>query len=278
MDRCPVCAEPTAARPCERCGGAIAVPALVGPGRAKTPFGAYLVGLRIGLRGFALTLRTPRLLALVAVPVLINLALLVALGRLFLGYAETWSPEFAAPWITGTDWLRAPLRTAIGGLIDLLALVAALIGMLLCSSVVNAPFHEWISEAVESVVFGRGDPRPVDARRIWRVWVWPVVQAAFLASIQGVLALGFLLASFSGVLAPLSPVGSVYLIALTLVDVVIARKACPIAERFRVVHRAAPTWLGLATPLFFVPFLLPFFVAGATLAYLRDLRLRVAEP
>lgn len=276
MERCPVCAEPTKTRPCARCGERIDSPTRLAPEKARTPIGEYLNGLRIGLRGFVMTLRTPRLLGLVAIPVLINLALLVALGRVFLDYAEAWSPEFTETWVRGTDWLRSPLRTTIGGLLGLLALVAALIGMLLTSSVVNAPFHEWISEGVETIVFGKPDPRPMDAVRIWRVWIWPVVQAAFLALLQGVLAIAFLLASFSGVLAPLSPVGSVYLIALTLVDVVIARKACPIAERFRTVHRALPTWLGLATPLFIVPFLLPFFVAGATLVYLRDLRTRVA--
>lgn len=250
---------------------------LLEPAAAKTAVGEYLNGLRLGLRGVRLTLRTPRLLALMIVPFLINVGLLVVFGKACLEFANGLTPEFAEPFIRGFDWLRAPLRATLGWLLDLLALVAALIAMLLVSSVVNAPFHEWISEAVESIVFGRPDSRAMTLSRVLRVWIWPVVQAAFLAILQGILALTFLLASFSGVLAPLATVGSVYLIALTLVDVVIARKACSVRDRFRTVHGGLPTWFGLATPLFFVPVALPIFVAGATLVYLRDLKIRSAN-
>ena len=71
------------------------------------------------------------------------------------------------------------------------------------------------------------------------------------------------------VTAPLAALGALWLVALTLCDVSIARKGLPVRERFRRVRRALPLYLGLALPFFFAPFLLPLGAAGATLADLR---------
>jgi uncharacterized protein involved in cysteine biosynthesis len=245
----------------------------VAPLRRGSAVTEYLIGIRLALRGARLTFSRLRLLGMVIVPLAINVALLVTLGKFMMDFAAGYAPNFDEPFVTGFDWLRVPLQSTLGFLLGLIGVLAALLSMLVCSTVINAPFHEWISEGVETIVLGKSDSRPLTAGHVWRVWIVPVLQAGVLAVVQSVLAIAFLIASFSGVLAPVATVGSVYLLALTLADVVIARKACPVSDRFKVVRNALPTWLGLATPLFFVPFLTPFFVAGATLVYLRGLKL-----
>jgi uncharacterized protein involved in cysteine biosynthesis len=262
--------------PCPRCGGRLERSDLLAANRRRGPIGEYLAGVGLALRSIRLTLTRPRLLTLVAIPLLINVGLIVFLTIWLSRNADAWLPALDSPWIRGFDWARVSLAAVLDAAAGLVAFIVAVILMLMGSTIVNAPFYEWISEAVENLVVGRPDPRPMGAKRIFRTVIWPVFQAIQLAILQGVIGLTLLLLSLSGVLAPLAVVGGVWLLAVGLADVVIARKGARVAGRFENVNRSLPAWLGLATPLWFVPFLLPLFVAGATLVYLRDLALRRA--
>lgn len=261
---------------CPRCHGTIEkrewLEPLIGQGARGNAIAEYWTGLRFGLRGVQLMLSNRRVLSLVVIPALINIALFAALVYLLLTHLGSWLPSFEKPFITGLDWLRPAVRFVVLGLADLIAILAAALSMLTISTVINAPFHEWISEAVESLVLGRHDERPYTPARIWRVLIYPVIQAGFLALFQAVIAVVLFAISFSGVLAPVSTIGGVWLLAVSLVDIVIARKSYAVSDRFAVVAAAAPAWFGLATPLIFAPFLIAFFVPGATLLYLRGLR------
>lgn len=269
---CTTCGEPKGAAGCERCSGSIARPELLGPNERGGFIDEYITGLRLAFRGIGMTLRSPKLLVHILFPALLNLLLFVGLAWFLIQRTNEWLPTFEDPFILGFDWMRGPLRTIVTGLSDVIAVVVALIVMLLTSTIVNAPFHEWISEAVESIALGNQDPRPLSMGRIYTVFLWPLFQAVVLAVIQGALAIGFLLISLSGVLAPLATVGTCWLLALSLADVVIARKGASIGDRFSVVSNSLGAFLGLVTPLFFVPFLIAFFVPGATLLFLRRLR------
>ncbi|HEY8514899.1 MAG TPA: EI24 domain-containing protein [Candidatus Binatia bacterium] len=269
MQRCDVCGDPDPARPCRRCGGRIARPDLLAP-----PHGGALAeavnGLRLALRGARLTLYTPRLLLLVVLPIVLSVALFVTLVALIFEYREAMRPEFASAWPWGLDWLRGFVASAAEWLAVLAAIGVSAIATILLSQVVSAPFLEWLSQAVETIVVGQPDATPFSLARFWRTGVLPILQAAAMAVVQAFFGFFFLLLSLLAVTAPLAAVGGVWLVALTLADVAIARKGFPVRERFRRVRRSLFLYLGLALPFFLAPFLLPLGVAGATLAELRE--------
>jgi len=233
-----------------------------------------LTGVSFAMRGATMTVARPRLLSLVIVPLILNLVIFAGLVWLVITNRDMLRPEFEGPWILGLDWLRELLSGVAVWIGVAIGLVLAAVGTLLLSAVVNAPFLEWLSETVESIVFDHSDATPVTPHYVWNVWIVPVLQAIGLAIVQGLLAIVFLALSLTGVLSPLVFIGSVWLTSITLVDVTIARKRFAVSDRFRHVNRSLPLWFGLALPFALLPFLLPFGVAGATLAHLRDLRQR----
>jgi uncharacterized protein involved in cysteine biosynthesis len=230
----------------------------------------------LALRGAALTVRTPRLLALVVLPLVITALLFAALVTLVIEYRGVMRPELAATWPWGLDWLRGIVAGAAQWLGVLAGIGVALVSTVLLSQVVNAPFLEWLSQAVETIAVGQPDSTPLTLARLWRTALLPLLQAAGMALVQGALGLLFLVLSLLAVTAPLAALGGLWLVALTLADVAIARKGFPVRERFRRVRRALALYLGLALPFFVAPFLLPLGVAGATLADLRE-RAREAD-
>ncbi|MBI4878637.1 MAG: EI24 domain-containing protein [Planctomycetes bacterium] len=273
MERCAVCGNAAREGGCARCNGEVARADLLSPLRRRGP-AELLVGLALALRGAALTLSRPRLLALVIAPLVLNVLVFALLVWLVIAEREAFRPELAAEWVYGLDWLRLLLQEAAVYGAVLLGILAAAGGTVLGSAVVAAPFLEWLSEAVESVVLGRRDETPITLEYVWSVWIAPVFQAAGVALLQACAALLFLVLSLTGVLAPLVFLGGAWLTAVTLCDVVVARKCYPISARFRLVNRSLLLHLGLALPFAVLPFLLPLGVAGATLAYLRERGLR----
>lgn len=271
MNRCTTCGSLVRKDECTRCPGTFARPELLKPPR-KVFLTEFLIGLRLTLRGFTLTISTPRLLSLVIIPLILNVLVFAGLIYLVITNREMLRPEFDQEWIFGFDWIRGIILGAANFLAVLFGIVLALGGTLVVSAVLAAPFLEWLSEAVESVVFGQGDRTPISAHYVWNIWIVPVFQALGVAILQGIFAIFFLVLSLTGVLSPLVFVGGIWLTAVTLCDIVVARKRYPVHARFTLVFRSLPMYLGLALPLAFIPFILPFGVAGATLAFLRERR------
>lgn len=267
--RCRICASPLHAGACSRCAGRIARPDLLAPLPPRPGLGELVSGLELALRGARLTLRTPRLLALVVLPLVLSLLIFTGLAALVWEYRDVARPDLVQAWPWGLDWLRRVVAVSAEALGLLLGFGLALVATVVVAQVVNAPFLEWLSQAVESLVLGQTDRTPLSARHLWQSTVKPVFQAIGLAAIQATLGIFFLLLSMAAVTAPLSALGGLWLVALTLCDVTIARKGLPVRERFRRVRRAWALWAGLALPFFLAPFLLPLGVAGATLATLR---------
>ena len=269
MNRCVTCGSRLRKSACTRCGGNLALPELLRPARGGV-LGEFLVGLRLLLRGASLTLARPRLLSLVILPLVLNVLVFAGLIYLVVSNREMLRPDLEAEWFFGLDWIRSLILGAADFFAILLGVVLAAGGTLVVSAVIAAPFLEWLSEAVESVVFGQGDRTPVTPHYIWNIWIVPVFQALGVAVLQSMFALLFLILSLTGLLSPLVFVGGVWLTAITLCDIVVARKRYPIRVRFALVTRSLPLYLGLALPMAFVPFVLPFGVAGTTLAFLRE--------
>jgi uncharacterized protein involved in cysteine biosynthesis len=269
IPRCPICASPRKGRACTRCAGRIARRDLLEPLQPRPGLGELATGVHLALRGARLTLRTPRLLALVLLPLVLSALIFSGLAVLVWEHRDVVRPDFVQTWPWGLDWLRRVVAGAAEILGLLLGFGLALVATVVVAQVVNAPFLEWLSQAVESLVLGQPDRTPASLRQLWQTTVKPIFQALGLAAIQALLGLLFLLLSLAAVTAPLSALGGLWLVALTLCDVTIARKGLPVRERFRRVRRGFLLWGGLALPFFFAPFLLPLGVAGATLATLR---------
>jgi uncharacterized protein involved in cysteine biosynthesis len=229
-------------------------------------------GLRLALRGAALTLRTPRLLALVVLPLVISFLLFAGMVAAVWEYRELARPELATPWPSGLDWLRRVVAVSAEALGVIVGIGVAALATVVLSQVVNSPFLEGLSQAVETIVVGQPDRTPFTMKRLWRTTILPIFQAIGVGVAQVMLGLLFLGLSFLAITAPLAALGGLWLVALSLCDVSIARKGYPVGERFRRVRRALPHYLGLALPFFLAPFLLPLGIAGATLADLRQRR------
>jgi CysZ protein len=267
-DRCRVCESPLHGAACSRCDRRIARPDLLEPPPGRG-LAEALAGLRLAARGARLTLRTPRLLVLVILPLLLSLTLFAIMVALVWNNRELVRPDLVQTWPWGLDWLRRAVVVAAEGLGVLIGVGIAVVATVIASQVINAPFLEWLSVAVESIVLGRPDRTPFSMAHLWRTSVVPIFQAMGLAVVQALFGLLFLILSMLAVTAPLAMLGGLWLVALSLCDLAIARKGLPVRERFRRVRRALPLYLGLALPFFVAPFLLPLGAAGATLADLR---------
>lgn len=276
--RCAVCAGPLHGGSCTRCSGRVARPDLLAPLQPRPAAGELATGLELAVRGVRLTLATPRLLLLVVLPLVISLLIFAGLVSLVWEYRDVARPDFVQAWPWGLDWLRRIVAGAAEVLGVIVGFGLAVVATVVVSQVVNAPFLEWLSQAVESLVLGQPDRTPLSAAHLWQTSVKPLFQAIGLAMLQAALGLAFLVLSMAAVTAPLAALGGLWLVALTLCDVTIARKGLPVRERFRRVRRGWALWTGLALPFFFVPFLLPLGVAGATLATLRTQAQRAATP
>jgi CysZ protein len=274
--RCSVCASPLRGGSCTRCAGRIARPDLLAPLEPRAGVGEIATGVELALRGVRLTLTTPRLVVLVVLPLVLSVLIFAGLVSLVWEYRDAVRPDFVQAWPWGLDWLRRIVAGAAEVLGVILGFGLAVVATVVVAQVVNAPFLEWLSQAVESLVLGRPDRTPLSASHLWQTSVKPIFQAIGLALIQATLGLAFLILSLAAVTAPLSALGGLWLVALTLCDVTIARKGLPVRERFRRVRRGWALWAGLALPFFLAPFLLPLGVAGATLATLREQRRQTA--
>jgi hypothetical protein len=267
--RCTVCGNPAPSATCLRCGSALDRVDLLAPAR-RGAVGEFFAGIGLALRGTRLVLSSPTLLALAIVPLVLNALVFIGLVWLVLANRHLLEPAFEGPWWPGFDWLRSVAAVAIQWFGVVFGLALAALSTWVVYPIVAAPFLELLSEGVESLIVGQKDQRKLTLSYVVRFWILPIVQAAVLALFTAVLGFVFVVLSFSAVLAPLAFVGTLWLLAVTLCDMVIARKSFPAGERFTFVRAGLATWLGLALPFVFAPFLLAFAVAGATLVELRQ--------
>jgi uncharacterized protein involved in cysteine biosynthesis len=135
------------------------------------------------------------------------------------------------------------------------------------AGIVNAPFYDLLSEAVENLALGRKDPG-----RPWSAFLadsWFALAAALSLVWRQALVLAALwLLSFTAVGAPLFVAAGFYYTGFALIDVTLARKRYPARERRAWARRHGLALLGLGLPVAIIPPLQPFGIVGATLLYL----------
>lgn len=224
----------------------------------------WAVGLAAVPRGVAFVFKHPRLWTWIALPMLINLifcALLVAVGWTLV---EPLLPTFAGGDWGWFDWLRISLGPVLRVLLAIVAAATAVLVTLMLSGLVNAPFYELLSEKVEALALGR----PL----IERPWskLLPDALFAFGAALSLLWRQAFVMAalyalSFTAVGAPLFIAATFFYTGFALVDVMLARKLMPAAERRTFARRHGLMLMGLGLPVALFPPLQPFGIAGATL-------------
>jgi len=250
--------------PCARCG---VDPGAPGAGRRRGP----VIGVMSPVRGIRFLSRNPRLWSWVVLPLVVNTILFGVIAFLTARHIGDWLPDFAEPWPAWIDWLRTGLGWVLEALLVVVGVLAAWFATLILAGIVNAPFYDRLSEAVESAYFERDDPgRPLSA------FAGDVVRslaAALSMAARYLLVMAVLFPlSFTAIGAPLFAVAGFYYAGLAQVDVPMARKLYPGRLRAWWGRSHLLLVVGLGVPISLVPLLAPFGIVGATLAFLDDPR------
>jgi CysZ protein len=125
-------------------------PALVYGGGVPRAPSDFARGLRHGLRGAGLILRTPRLWPLVALPFALSLLALGGVVATVFALRDRWMDLLPA---------AGPLRTVLAVLAHVALVVVGYFLFLPLASIIAAPFNEAIAETVEEELTGRKSPR-----------------------------------------------------------------------------------------------------------------------
>lgn len=250
-------------------------------------FRNFLLGLADVKRGAVYLLQHRPLFRYVIVPTLINLALLVALvyflinqyGVLF----EAISSQLGGLSMEPTTWwahLLAGLLWMLRGLLHVV-LGLVLIGfsvlvMLFVSQIVNAPFYDWLSEAVEK---GEGGEAPEESFSIRRLLsnagktIWNEIKKfLFFINIPIILLLLNLI-PLVGALAytVIANLFAMWDLGFNYASYPMGRRLIPFRKQIIFASHHKARLIGFGLPLmipFFNLLLGPVFVVGGTLLYL----------
>jgi CysZ protein len=210
----------------------------------------FLTGVRMFGQGFAVLLRSPRLLLVGALPAVLT-ALLLLGGLIFLAYRiddlSTLVTPFADDWAEG---LRTAVRVAAGVALFAAALVVGTLSFTALTLAVGGPFYEHIAEKVEDDLGdGAGAVDLSWSRLLWLglrdgvllvlrslLFTLPLVVAGFVP-VVGQTVVPVLLALVTG-----------WFLALELVAVPFYRRGMDLRQRRAVLSRRRALALGLGVP------------------------------
>jgi CysZ protein len=253
------------AGPCVRCGALAAGRPRAGPG----PLAAFLRGFDACVRGALFVARHPRLWTWIMVPLLVNAAVCAALILVGWALLAPLVPDFATQDWGWFDAWRAWIAPLLRFLVLAVTVLAALLLTLLLAGLVNAPFHDLLSEQVEAAALKRPAPsRPLSA---WLPDGASALAAASYLAARQILFLGLLfIFSLTGFAAPLFPIAGFWFAGYAQIDVTLSRKRYRAGERIAWARRHRALVFGLGLPVALLPPLQPFGIVGATLLYLDD--------
>ncbi|MES1926883.1 sulfate transporter CysZ [Salinisphaera sp. T31B1] len=118
--------------------------------RPRNPIAEFALGPSYLLRGFGL-LSQPRLRRYVVIPILINIALIVALVSLFGWQLDAWLDR----WLAGLPGWLSWLETLIWWIAVVLSTLAFCYVFTLLANLIASPFNGLLSAQVEKLVTGR---------------------------------------------------------------------------------------------------------------------------
>jgi CysZ protein len=247
----------------------------------------FVAGARTLGAGFGLLARSPRLLALGALPALVtSVLLLVALGSL--GYFSADLAAGMTPFADGwPEFWRGSLRVLLAVLLVGGGVLVGSVSFVALTLLVGGPFYEHIAERAER---GLGLDAGGDGAGWWRSAVRGLrdtVRLVLLSAVGAVL-LGLLgLLPVVGQLAApvLGALFGAWMISLEMVGLVFLRRGLRLGDRHRALRRHASTVLGFGLPAYLlclVPVaqlvVVPAAVVGGTLLAHRVLGPARPEP
>lgn len=242
----------------------------------------FLDGVRLLGRGLALYARSPRLLLLGLIPVLVTALLFTAalvLLAIFIADIATAVTWFAADWPEGG---RVTVRVLAGIAIFGAALLVGLVTFTAVALAIGDPFYERISLRVEQWCGGvTGEVELGWWRSFWLGLADSARVVAITASLGIVLFFaGFLPAVGQTVVPVLGAAVGGWFLALELVGIPFTRRGLRLRDRWRALRAHRATSLGFGTAVFVcflipggVVLIMPAAVAGGTLLARRVLGL-----
>lgn len=224
------------------------------------------------------------------VPTLINLTLFVLLGYVMIKFYGDLFVLITKPlaglavagdswWVhilSGLMWLLQGLLYLLLGLVLMIVLV---VSMLLVSQIINAPFYDWISEAVEKKETGLEDvvfsfSRLV--RDIGRMIKMELMKLVFFVMVPlFLLLINFIPLIGSLIYTILANLFVAWDMGFNYVSYPMSRKLMPFKEQLRFGLKNKFRLIGFGIPLmipFFNLLFAPLFVVGGTLFYLDTLK------
>ena len=210
----------------------------------------FLTGVRMFGQGFAILLRSPRLLLIGALPAVLT-ALLLLGGLIFLAYRvddlSALVTPFADDWAEG---LRTAVRVAAGVALFAAALVVGMLSFTALTLAVGGPFYEHIAEKVEDDL---GDAAgAVDLS--WSRLLWLGLRDGVLLVLRSLLftlplvVAGFVPVVGQTVVPVLLALVTGWFLALELVAVPFYRRGMDLRQRRAVLSRRRALALGLGVP------------------------------
>lgn len=219
----------------------------------------FVKGVGFFGRGLGILLRSPKLLLLGVLPVVVT-ALLLAAGLIALIY---WIDDLSAlvtPF--AEDWAevwRAAVRIAAGIALVGLAVVVGMVSFSALTLAVGGPFYEHIAEKVEDDLGGV----PGDAELSWWRMLWVGLRDGVLLALRSLLftlpltVAGFVPVVGQTVVPVLTALVSAWFLALELVAVSFYRRGMDLRQRQAAMRRRRGLALGLGLPatlLCMIPF------------------------
>jgi CysZ protein len=261
-----------AAESCPRCLGEKG--RLAGSYRPPDPGRGWIRNFSAGfdyyLAGYRFISQHPRLFKYIIIPLLI--CLIIFLGMVvgcvylidpILGFLDT-------EWISWLDWLRTALYWVLYVLLVLLGILLSFFLTLILSSILNAPFYDFLSEKVEEIYLGRSFEEKWTWEFLYRSILFPIKESIKIALYE--VGVGLVLLAISlfsaGLGTVLFALAGPYLGSLYVFDFVLARKIYTLAEKKQFLHTHLAYSMGFGVLVYLIPFLTPFAVVGATLGYM----------
>lgn len=256
---------------CPRCDGVAHVDAAYAePDPRQGWIKNYGLGLNYYALGFKFISKHRGLFRYVALPLAISFILFI--GMVYGGFLliDPLLGFLDSEWISWLEWLRVSLYWIAYVLFALLALLLSLFLTLILSTIINAPFYDLLSEKVEEIALGRKFDEKWSWEYVRRMIIVPIKESIKIALFElVVMAVLFVLSLLSaGLGTVLFAVAGAYFGALTIFDFILARKYYDLHEKRNYMKTNRGFVMGFGTPVYFVPFLTPFAVVGATLGFL----------
>jgi CysZ protein len=234
-------------------------------------FARFSSGASFAASGIGFTLRHRRLVLLSLVPMVVQVALFVALLVLGLGFVDDAVARFGPE---PGHWYSF-LGSVLGAALVLGVIVLSVIGSLFIGSVVCDPFYDLLSEATESLTLGRsvgGPLSPIGAIKgiLLELGALPSRLIVYLSVAFPLWLLG-LTGAGSVVAVPASLAWTWLFVALSLLSRSMGRHAVPGRARLAALFSQKACSLGLGAvgwALAHVPLTAPFLVVGGTRLYL----------